>query len=330
VARASKRTLQSYPRRADFLAQDSLFPRLEEPLSKEVLKDCIDRAFVRSLTNKKGDLTTAASTPGELVNTCIKHLKERSDPILGPALVSRCQIEDIFELDAISHELQRQRMKIGVFYQFLVIELMKQRFTSTHDGDREGDVEADITTPGFAKGLRIYMSVKKSADTVGGQDVGGMLARLEDIGLADKNLTMPYLGVVAYATPPKGIVFPYEQSRSIKRKRDGQPYTPNCEVWSPGFIYPFIAGFSPNEVYRAALEQVEKFLPFNSLAHRKECAKMLASELKKLNLVNEKTNSIDPVKFQNFICQYRPSAADVLLEELIEEGNPSDTSTTEM
>ena len=91
-----------------------------------------------------------------------------------------------------------------------------------------------------------------------------MLARLEDIGLADKNLTRPYLGVVAYATPPKGIILPYEESRGIKRKRGGQPYTANCEVWSPGFIYPFIAGFSPNDVYRAALERVGKFLPFNS------------------------------------------------------------------
>ena len=56
---------------------------------------------------------------------------------------------------------------------------------------------------------------------------------------------------------------------------------------------------------------------------------MLADELKKLNLVDEKTNQIDPIKFQEFVCQYRPSAAEVLLEELLEESDSGeDTSTT--
>ena len=62
------------------------------------------------------------------------------------------------------------------------------------------------------------MWVKKSADSVGGQKVGEMLERLEDIGLADKNVTRPYLGVVAYATPPRGIILPYNQNRSIKEE----------------------------------------------------------------------------------------------------------------
>ena len=42
--------------------------------------------------------------------------------------MSKCKIEEVFELDTISHELQRQRMKIGVFNQFLIIELMKEGF----------------------------------------------------------------------------------------------------------------------------------------------------------------------------------------------------------
>ena len=132
--------------------------------------------------------------------------------------MSKCKIEEVFELDAISHELQRQRMKIGVFNQFLIIELMKEGFPSTHDGVREGDVQVEIATPGFPKGVRIYMWVKKSADSVGGQKVGEMLERLEDIGLADKNVTRPYLGVVAYATPPRGTILPYNQNRSIKEE----------------------------------------------------------------------------------------------------------------
>jgi len=78
---------------------------------------------------------------------CLAHLQERSDPILNPSFLSQCKLEEVFEMDAIAHEMQRHRMKIGNFYQFLVIELMKSRFTQVYDGKKEGDVEAEIETP---------------------------------------------------------------------------------------------------------------------------------------------------------------------------------------
>jgi hypothetical protein len=48
--------------------------------------------------------------------------------------------------------MQRHRMKIGVFYQFLIIELMRSRFLNVLDGKREGDVETEIEPPNFDKG----------------------------------------------------------------------------------------------------------------------------------------------------------------------------------
>jgi hypothetical protein len=296
--------LQAYPRRKDnYLADDSLFPRPKTALSQRQLDAAIKRAFERSLLSKSGDIAKLPQSPEELVKLCVKHLRERSDPVLSPSFLSQCRVEEIFELDAVAHEMQRQRMKIGVFYQYLVIELMRYRFPATLDGKREGDVESDIDTPGFSKGLRLYMSVKKSGDTVGGQDVKGMISRIEDMAREDKNLTRPYLGVICIATPPSGKIRTYENARGIKHNREGYPYSPNCEVWTPGFIFPFITGLPATDVYKRSLEKVGDYLPFHTLAQREACAVLLAAELTNLNLVDPNTGRIDPDKFQKFITQ---------------------------
>jgi hypothetical protein len=175
--------IQQYPRRDDFLAKDDLFPRPGTAISGEELSEAIRRAFERCLKDKRGNVTELPHLPEDLVRLCLQHLKERSDPILSPYFLSQCSLEEIFELDAVAHEMQRHRMRVGVFYQYLLIELMRLRFSNVSDGKREGDAEAEIDTPGFAKGLRLFISVKKSSDTVGGQDVGGVIRRLEAMAL---------------------------------------------------------------------------------------------------------------------------------------------------
>ncbi|GEM_PF-524117 len=297
--------LQQYPRRQSdgYLAEESLFPLPEVPLPSENLNQAIERSFERCLKDKKGDTKKLPQSPKELVALCIQHLRERSDPVLSPFFFSQCRVEEIFELDAIAHEMQRRRMQIGVFYQYLIIELMKYRYPSTVDGKREGDVETEIETPGFAKGLRMFMSVKKSGDTVGGQDVEGMISRLETMATEDKNLTRPYLCIVCIATPPRGRILPYNESRQMKRNNRGHPYSPNCEVWLPGFIFPFISGLSPTEIYRAGLARVGEFLPFHSLSQRRECADLLSEELARMGLVNAETGKLDRLSFQAFVSQ---------------------------
>jgi hypothetical protein len=153
--------------------------------------------------------------------------------------------------------------------------------------------------------LRLFISVKKSSDTVGGQDVGGVIRRLEAMALEDKNLTRPYLCVVCFATPQRGIILPYERGRTVRRNREGYPYSPNCEIWSPGFVFPYSCGLEAEAVYHAALQQVGTFLPFHTFAQRKKCGAMLAGELRKLALVNETTDRLDPLKFQQFITERR-------------------------
>ena len=295
---------QNYPRKDDdYLANDKLFPRPKKPVAPDQLIKAIGRAFERCLKDKKGNTVELAKTPDELVELCLQHLKERSDPILSPYFLSQCELDEIFELDAVAHEMQRHRMRIGVFYQYLLIELMRLRFSNVSDGKREGDAELEIDTPDFPKGLRLFVSVKKSSDTVGGQDVGGMIRRLEAMALEDKNLTRPYLCVVCFATPQRGIILPYEQARSIRRNRDGHPYSPNCEVWSPGFAFPYVCGLDAEDVYRAALQTIGNFLPFHSLTQREKCGKLLVAELEKLDLVDVASGRLDPKKFQQYVTQ---------------------------
>lgn len=175
TARANKQ--QPYPReKGSLLARHSLFPRLSPPLPESQVKKAAETAFQECGLTRRGQTRSAPSVPKELVSTTLKHLKERTDPIDGVSIFSSVTAEEVF-LDAIFHEMHRHKMLMGDYYHKLILELMKiSRFLrksnvqNAGDGPREGDIIADVRTPGFSKGLRIYASVKKSADTVGGQD----------------------------------------------------------------------------------------------------------------------------------------------------------------
>jgi len=211
MARSSPDLRQPYPRNpGSLLSLSSMYPK-PAPLPLEDLHIAIKAAFERSLKSKTGSVRKIPDNPEKLVNLCLKHLKERSDPIVGTAFYSSIKAEEIFQMDAISHEMQRQRMQVGIFYQFLIINLMNasklrgnKYIIGAADDPGTGDIIADIKPPNFGNQIKLYMSVKKSADTVGGQDVEGVIAKLEKIPKQDKNLNSPYLCVIAIATPKQG------------------------------------------------------------------------------------------------------------------------------
>jgi hypothetical protein len=296
---AAKPTLQSYPRiSGEYLAAPSLFPKPKQVMLDIQIEAAIDHAFERCLKNKKGTRKIVANTPEKLVDICIKHLKERSDPIIGSYFVSQCKAEELFEYDAVSHEMQRHRMTIGIFYQYLLLELMKARWI-VFDGYNEGDIVADIETPGFEPGLRLYMSVKKSKDTVGGQDIAGVIRRLENLAKEERNLTRPYLCVLCVATPSKAKIQAYEKDRMIKTSKDGRAYSANCEYWGPGFVFPYITGKHALEIYMLAIKRVSDYLPFMSLEFKQECSLLLAQKLADLKLLND-DGTLDSYKFLEF------------------------------
>lgn len=294
-----KFNIQPYPRDSEDRADISLFPKLEVPFDDNKLIQAIDASFSFCLKNKKGDSKKLPNSPEKLVNMCLQHLKERSDPILSSYFVGQLKAEQIFELDAVSHEMQRHRMSIGLFYQILLLELLKIRWPSVGAYD-ESDLVAEIDTPGFDKGLRLYMSVKKSADTVGGQDIGSAMARLESLPKNDKQLTRPYLCVFGIATPSKGRILSYMEDRKIKRNKHGQPYSVNCEHWGPGFLFPYITGREPTEIYRHAYGRIANYLPFKTLEYRQICAEMLGDKLAELKLVKV-DGTIDPDRFLLYV-----------------------------
>lgn len=291
--------LQPYPREGQsLLSANSLFPRKTPAITAKDLEATVDLAFQRCIKNKKGDARIHQETPQSIVASTVKHLKERSDPILSPYFLGLLKAEDIFELDAVSYEMQRHRMTIGVFYQYLILELMRKSW-HVFDGSREGDVVADIDAPDFHKGLRLYMSVKKSKDTVGGQDVSGVIRRLESEAKAEKNLSRPYLCVIAIATPSKGKLKGYDD-RTTKADKSGKAYSLNCEFWGPGFIFPYITGLEAIEIYITAIRLVSNYLPFMTLKFKTECSILLQKELEKLDLLDSE-NKIDQHKYLKFI-----------------------------
>jgi hypothetical protein len=306
--RSSGPKIQDYPRiKNELLADPCLFPRKTPLMPEEVIVKAVDASFQRCKTTKTGKTRQISDTPESLVELCIEHLRTRSDPILSPNFVCLCEIENLFDFDAVSHEMQRHRMTIGVFYQYLILELMRKNWT-VFDGYQEGDVVADIETPGFSKGLRLYISVKKSSDTVGGQDFGGVVNRLERIVKQEKNLTRPYLCVFCVATPSAGKLLTFEKDRKIKCDKNEKPYSLNCEVWGPGFVFPYITGRNAREIYQIGIRRAADQLPFLTLKYRQECSRLLIARLGEMGLLG-RNSKLDPRKFLNFICDQEESDA---------------------
>jgi len=249
---------------------------------------------------KSGKKRAIADSPEALVELCIDHLRTRSDPVISPYFISLCDVDILFELDAVSHEMQRHRMTIGVFYQYLLLELMRQRWP-VFDGAREGDIIADIETPTFRPRLRLYISVKKSEDTVGGQDIPGVIRRIESVAKEDKNRSRPYLCVICIATPSAGRLRSYLEDRHVKCSAAGSPYSLNCEFWGPGFVFPYITGHNAKEIYTEGIKRVSAHLPFLTLKYRKECSALLKKRLLELDLLAE-NGRVSPQKFLEFCC----------------------------
>lgn len=296
---SQKLQLQPYPREGNtLLSAGLLYPQKKPQLDFDIIDETITTAFKRCTKNKQGEIKSVNDNPEALVKSTIKHLKERSDPILSPYFISLLDVEDIFSLDAISYEMQRNRMTIGIFYQYLILELMRKSW-NVFDGSREGDIIADIDTYGFEKGIRLYMSVKKSKDTVGGQDIGGVIRRLEHEAKSEKNLNRPYLCVLAIATPSKGKLKGYDD-RTIRTNNSGGTYSLNCETWGPGFLFPYITGHSAIEIYKRSIQKVSEYIPFLSVINRESCSSLLKKELVRLSLIGE-NNKININRFINFI-----------------------------
>ncbi len=265
--------------------------------------------FRNATLTRSGDERDVSSTPEELAKAALKHLKERTDPIDGVAFFSSIRVEDVFQFDAIFHEMHRHKMQMGDFYHQFILELMNASRTLAHSfvqnanpGPREGDIIADLKTPGFPRGLCVYGSVKKSADTVGGQDFGDAVKRLEKVAHEDQGRKRPHLCAFMIGNPIRGVLRSYQDSRYIRSNRQGHPYSENGEVWEPGFIFPYLTGRSALDVFRISLGEVERFLPYYTLQHKEAASRLLVSELRRLGLVNSQ-GRLDRNAFLQYVSE---------------------------
>ena len=285
---------EPYPReRGSLLAKHALFPQLSPPMPEPQIVSSARAAFRKSSLTRSGDEKDISSTPEELARAALRHLKERTDPIDGVVFFSSIQVEDVFQFDAIFHEMHRHKMQMGDFYHQFILELMNASRTLTNScvesanpGPREGDIIIDLKTPGFSRGLCVYGSVKKSADTVGGQDFGGAVKRLEKVAHEDQGRKRPHLCAFIIGNPIRGILRSYKDSRYIRSDRQKHPYSENGEVWEPGFIFPYLTGRSALDVFRISMGQVGDFLPYYTLQHKEAASRLLVDELRRLGLVN--------------------------------------------
>ncbi|MDG6997967.1 MAG: hypothetical protein JRN15_02510 [Nitrososphaerota archaeon] len=152
--------------------------------------------------------------------------------------------------------------------------------------------------------VRLYISVKKSPDTVGGQDFEGAVKRLEKLAKSDKNVTSPYICVIAVATS-KGKIASYKQSRKMRRDSNGRLYSTKSEQWGPGFIYPYITGKPASYIYKEAEKLVNEYYPFYSLQFKDECSKLLKDELVRRGVAKEDgTIAVDD--FLSYVAKEQP------------------------
>ena len=106
-----------YPReRGALLAKHSLFPRMSPPMPESHVISAARAAFKKSSLTKSGEERDISSTPETLSKAALKHLKERTDPVDGVAFFSSVNVEDVFQFDAIFHEMHRHKMQMGDFY----------------------------------------------------------------------------------------------------------------------------------------------------------------------------------------------------------------------
>lgn len=206
--------------------------------------------------------------------------------------------------------LQKGRMNSGYRYQFLAVDCAEHsgRFRKVSSiGASKGDFHADIEFQDSSKGiLHLYVSVKNRSDTLGGQDWPNAVAALEAQAKGDQNKIGPYCCVFGIAMN--------RGDRRIPRKRTGEAYSPNTEIWLSDFFWPFFSGYSYEEIMTLMLEVlIETFESMEELPTQIDVPdRMLdyfGAECRAAGLIDELGNFHDPFRLVQFFVNKIPPKA---------------------
>ena len=201
-----------------------------------------------------------------------------------------------FRLKAI----QMGRMNSGWRYQIIATDCASKtgRFTSVSDlGLAEADFNAVVPiTETNRVSLNIYVSVKNRANTIGGPDWPGAIAKLEKIAMTDKNKRGPYLCVFAFVME--------RGTRSIKRDKDGTLRSPNTELWSSDFFWPFFTNLSYEEIMQAVLDALLSDPTLEQITPEApdELLDIFEEYCRAYDLLDDDGNFADAKKLVKFFC----------------------------
>jgi hypothetical protein len=74
---------------------------LNPSLSLESIDDAIKKAFERAKKDKEGKPIKILDNPQKLVKTCLQHLRERVDPVIGFSFYSELDASEVFIMDGV-------------------------------------------------------------------------------------------------------------------------------------------------------------------------------------------------------------------------------------
>ncbi|MEP7287458.1 MAG: hypothetical protein ABI947_17000 [Chloroflexota bacterium] len=204
--------------------------------------------------------------------------------------------------------LQKGRMNSGWRYQFLAVECASQsgRFRNVSGiGTSKGDFSAIINLAGSpVRPVNLYVSVKNRSDTLGGQDWPNSIVALESYAKSDQNKMGAYCCVF-------GIAMDRGQRR-IPRRRSGEAYSNNTEVWLSDFFWPFFSAYRYEEIMTAVLEALMaveedvEVLP-TQINVPDKVLDAFGAACREAELTDELGNFTDAFKLVRFFCQITPS-----------------------
>jgi hypothetical protein len=319
MAKKPRLTLQPYPRTPEGLLDDNALVGHSRAITdaelKALIRDAIEAAARKS---SRAILSIGEqATAEEILATYVREgralfryfHKYVSDPAATAHQLRGKHYRDVGLDQFRNRTLQKERMNSGWRYQFLAVYAARAtgRFESVSDiGTAEGDFNAIVPFSDrvrHSQPLRLYVSVKNRANTMGGQDWPKAIQALENYANADKNANGPYCCVFGIAMEPG--------SRSIKRhKTDGQPYSSNTEVWYSDFFWPFFSAHSYEEIMTFVLDVLLEVNESNpmliEIAPPPELLDSFGEECAAAGLLNENGCFNDPYRLVRFFVQPIP------------------------
>lgn len=242
---------QPYPRISDQKSKElglldvNQFKPLEKKITEDTMNSLIESAIKSAeiKTNKKAleitDNMSAAEKSSiykEAAKSLFKYFK-RPDPAgIANYLHGKNYVEVANEFIK-KRKTHLESMNAGWRYQYLFVECAhaSERFKSVSDlstADSDVNIIAKTTKD---ENINLYISIKNRKDTISGGSGKGVLKKLEDLALQDKNRIGAYCCIIAL-----GI--------QTMKHRGRTTHSANIEYWPANFFWPFISGYTYEEI----------------------------------------------------------------------------------